>query len=62
MKSPKTIYTDPRPSNRKYPYHVSTQLSQEQKDFITSECEKLSCSIAEYIRTLIDDMIMLSEG
>lgn len=59
--SPPDCYTPERPGRpRTYPKSVFASLTEEQREFIDSECRKLSMKPSEYIRTLIDDMMSLS--
>lgn len=61
-KSPPTCY-DAKPGRpRKNLYHsIHPALTEEQWNFLCSECEKLHITKSEYIRMLLDDMMSIQD-
>lgn len=56
--SPPDCYTENRRGRPlQYTYRINTAITQEQKDFIDSECAKLGIGYSEYIRTIIQDLM-----
>ena len=59
-KSPPDCYTPGRPGRPKeYHRRISVQITNEQSDFLDSECAKTGWTMSEYLRELINDLMFI---